>query len=382
MSQILVFFHCNSNTGYAIGRHEYTFSQAALAVTGNYNRIHFAYPSLEEGRSESVPEEIRNIIRFDPTSEDSAHIRSIAEYIAENDIRIALGFDQPVYCKAYKSMRRAGLDWLISYWGAPMSQLNSGPLLLLKRMDVLRHIHRPNLFVFQSEGMRKTGYQGRGIPKSQTKLVYTGIDTDRFRPNTEDSSYAHEVFDISEDRKIIYYSGHINSRKGVDTLLRGFCKLINENCRTDVHLLLVGNKKGEDHLFRDIYAGTDAENHITFGGYRNDVPKIIPCCYFGVLATNGWDSFPISTIEIASCGLPLIVSDLLGVNETVINGETGLHFCPRDYVNLSHKMAFLLDAPSERDRMGKNARDRVLRSHQRRQQIESLAQCLVMRDGN
>ena len=377
-SPILVFFHCNSNTGYAIGRHEYTFSQAALNLAGSYDRVHFAYPSLEEGRSESVPTEIENIIRFDPTSEDAEHLRFIEEYIIDNNIRVALGFDQPVHRKAYRNMRRAGVEWFVSYWGAPMSQLNSGAILLLKRLDVLRRLHRPNLFIFQSEGMRRTGYQGRGIPKSQTRLVHTGIDTDQFSPDIKDRSYAHKLFDIPKDRKIIYYSGHINSRKGVDTLLRAFCELINQTGRSDVHLLLVGNKFGEEGAFNAIFHETDAEQYITFGGYRDDLPKIIPCCYFGVLATNDWDSFPVSTIEIASCGLPLIVSNLLGVNETAIDGETGLHFDPGNHADLTLKMALLLDRPDERDRMGMNARNRVIQNHQRRQQIESLTQCLAM----
>ena len=378
--QILVFFHCRSNTGYAIGRHEYTFSQAALQVVGSYERIHFAYPSLVAGRSASVPREIRGIIEFDPTSTSVDHLTFLADYIADNDIRMALGFDQPVQREAYKYMRRAGVEWLVSYWGAPMSQLNSGAMLLLKRLDVLRHRHRPDLFVFQSEGMRRTAYQGRGIPKRYTRLVHTGIDTDEFAPDVDDKTYAHNLFDIPKDRKLVYYSGHISSRKGVDTLLRGFCELINNVGRADAHLLLVGNRSGEEDAFSGIFHGTKAEKHITFGGYRDDLPSIIPCCYLGVLATHGWDSFPVSTIEIASSGLPLIVSNLLGVNETVIDGETGLLFEPRDHTDLALKMASLLDRPDERDRMGKNARRRVIRHHQRQQQIESLAQCLEMGD--
>lgn len=112
MTGILVFFHCGSNAGYAIQRHEFTFSQMAYKLTADWNNVHFAYPSLEKGRSLTIPDQLTNIVKIDPRSDDKNHIDGIKEYIKRNNIQIAFGFDQPVHSAFYGHLRSAGVKYI------------------------------------------------------------------------------------------------------------------------------------------------------------------------------------------------------------------------------------------------------------------------------
>ena len=382
MTGILVFFHCGSNAGYAIQRHEFTFSQMAYNLTADWNNVHFGYPSLENGRSLTIPDQLTNIVKIDPLSNDKNHIDYIKEYINRNNIQIAFGFDQPVNSAFYSYLRSAGVKYIYSYLGAPMSSLNSGIKLLLKKIEVRMYRNRPDAFIFQSHGMKLTATQGRGIPERQCHVINSGIDTEKFKPDLTQTWYAHDTFNIPRERKIVYYSGHMAHRKGVHVIVKSAAHLINTLNRTDLHFIFFGNKQGQESAFHPLYKGTKAESHITFGGYRHDLFKIIPCCQVGCLATTGWDSFPMSTLEITSSGVPLIVSDLLGVRETVIPNETGFRFTAGDFVMLAERIMQICDDDELRVKLGQGARKRVESFFKREMQIENLTQLIAKESGS
>ena len=95
-----------------------------------------------------------------------------------------------------------------------------------------------------------------------------------------------------------------------------------------------------------------------------------------VLATTGWDSYPMSTIEVGASGLPLLVSDLLGVRETVIDGFSGLRFKTGCEKSLADKLSLLLDDRKLRDKLGKQARQRIEHHFNRHQQVERFLQAI------
>jgi glycosyltransferase involved in cell wall biosynthesis len=143
--------------------------------------------------------------------------------------------------------------------------------------------------------------------------------------------------------------------------------------------LICGNRKGEELVFDKLYKGTEAENFITFAGYRDDISELMPGCYAGVIASTGWDSFPRSSLEMAAAGLPLLVSDLAGINETVEHGVTGLLFKPGDHIDLADKLTYLLSKPDAREQLSNASVKRVhenftldIQKHNLRRVIESV----------
>lgn len=374
MKSILVFFHVGSNTGYAIEPLEETFFNMAKALVKDESKIHFGYTNLDEGRPRVIPDSFKNIIRFDYNDSSTESLNAIREYIEENDIKLAFGFDQSALSlPSYRVMRKAGIRCFISYYGAPMSSINTGIKLFLKRLQIACMPYIPDHYIFESKAMSNSAVYGRGIKKSNVSVVYMGVDTDKYQPSTNNSVYAYEKFHILKGRKIIFYSGHMERRKGVHVIVQAAVDLIEHRNRKDVHFVITGNKNGEEKVFDEIYKGTKAEDYITFGGYCDDLPAIIPSCYLGTIASTGWDSFTRSSLEMAACGLPLLVSNLQGLPETIENNKTGLLFEPGDSIELADKIEYLLDNEEIRDNFSRNARVRIMNGFTLQDNVNKLA---------
>lgn len=365
-------FHYGQDIGYAIKKLVPVFISMAERLVGDKDSIHISFTSLSgDGQGERLYG-CNNLLAFDPATRDTRDHAFIEEYVRSHGIDVVFGFDQPVWRPWYKAVRRGGVRRIISYQGAPMSSLNRGIKLWLKRAEILFTAGSPDHFIFESIAMAETAYRGRGISRKKTSVVYTGVDPVRFSPANGCSSYVHDTFNIPRDRKIIYYSGHMEERKGVAVLIHAAKHLYDSEARRNFHFLILGNQAGQEQRYLDMLGGGGAKDHVTFGGYRDDVEQILPSCYAGAIASTGWDSFPMSSLEIAACGLPLIISRLQGCVETVTHGETGFLFNTGDYKELACRIIELLDNTALRNRLGENARQRILSRFTLQQQVENL----------
>lgn len=96
---------------------------------------------------------------------------------------------------------------------------------------------------------------------------------------------------------------------------------------------------------------------VEFLGARNDVPRLLAESHVFVLASN-YEGFPISTLEGMRAGLPIVASDVGGVKEAMVEGESGFLFAKGDAEALRQKLIPLVVDPALRERMGQAARQR------------------------
>lgn len=252
-----------------------------------------------------------------------------------------------------------------------MSSINSGLKLILKKLEVSARRNGPDHYIFQSDGMRDTAVNGRGIPASKTSIVKTGIDTDKYAPDPAKQHYAHQCFEIPKNRKIVVFSGHMERRKGVHVILQAAKALIQDLGYKDVQFLILGNRPGEKEGFNEYLQDPEVNQHITFGGYRSDVPDLLKSCSVGMIASTEWDSFPMSSLEMAATELPLIVSDLPGLNEAVTE-DTGFKFAVSNYNSAAQTLYKVLPDISLLQSMGSNGRNRVIQEYSRVSQATGL----------
>ena len=144
----------------------------------------------------------------------------------------------------------------------------------------------------------------------------------------------------------------LDEPKDHSTLFSALAELTNKNWVLD----LIGDGPREDEIHRevDVLGITD---HVNFLGIRHDVAALLASSQLFILASKS-EGFPRSILEAMRAGLPVIASDVGGVSEAVIDGETGF-LVPRENVELlSNKIEYLLDHAQERIRMGKAGRRR------------------------
>lgn len=374
MKSILILFHCESNTGYAIGPLERSFYEMALVLSGrDASRIHVAYPSMRKGPSPTLPVEFTQYAVINAESTDTADCRAAERYIQDHGIDTIFGFDQPVSRPIYRYFRRAGVRHFISYWGAPMSSMKSPAVRLVKRVGVILARRGPDHYIFESHGMAQFAVMGRGIPRRRTSVVPLGIDTVRFRPDPREAKAVYERLAIPGHRRVFFYSGHMEPRKGVAVIMEAANRLSDRRANDDWHILLCGDRQGENADYLKML-GQRARDHVTFGGYRSDLELLQRGCYAAVIASTGWDSFPRSALEMQASGLPLLASDLMGLRESLEDGVSGVTFPTGDADALAAAMERLLNEPQRRDRLSLQARARIENGYSLQKQLSALTE--------
>ena len=364
---ILFMFHCSQDTGYAIKTLEDAFNRAAIESGYHPSKILFSYPSISISR--------QNTFKID--CKDRSYKGKLSSIVKEYSVKSIFAFDLRFPSWVCSTARDSGATNVYSYWGASMSSINSGLKLLLKRLEfVLNRRHAADIYIFESRAMQKTATDGRGIPASRTLVVHTGVDTELFKPEDKKTFYCHNSFGIPSKRKIIFYSGHMEERKGVMVLIECAIEMFKRG-REDFHFVICGNKPGEEQAFiNKLKEKQGASEHVTFGGYRSDIAKLLRSSDIGAIASTGWDSFPMSGIETLSSGIPLVASNLQGIAEIPIDGETGYLFSPGDFVQLADKFCYLLDNEPHRLEQGRNARQRALENFSKEIQLENLSKII------
>ncbi len=78
----------------------------------------------------------------------------------------------------------------------------------------------------------------------------------------------------------------------------------------------------------------------------------------GVLPSH-YEPFGLVALEAAAAGTPLVTSNIGGLGEAVINGETGMSCPPRDVTRLAKAVIAVLDDPAAAQRRAKAARQRL-----------------------
>ena len=138
MISTLSLLHVGSNTGYAIAPLEVMFYECALSLAGgDIEKVHFSYPDLEKGPPKNLPAELRNVIQFNFKDLSSDNFGRLAEYVAKHQIRLVIFFDiQPVH-PLHSCLRKAGVETILAYWGAPISSIMPFWKLYLKKIQVL-----------------------------------------------------------------------------------------------------------------------------------------------------------------------------------------------------------------------------------------------------
>jgi glycogen(starch) synthase len=72
-----------------------------------------------------------------------------------------------------------------------------------------------------------------------------------------------------------------------------------------------------------------------------------------------YEPFGIVALEAAATGIPLVTSNVGGLGEAVINGQTGMSFAPRDVAGLAAAVCAVLDDPEAAQQRAIAARERL-----------------------
>ncbi|WP_165844451.1 glycosyltransferase family 4 protein [Limosilactobacillus fermentum] len=211
------------------------------------------------------------------------------------------------------------------------------------------------------------------IKNGQVKVIYNGVDSNRFKPNVE-NEYLYQEWNIPKNSMKVGMIGRVNAWKGQGDFLEATKSLLEKY--PNLYLFIVGSAfEGEEwrvnELKEKIRSIKDHER-IVFSEFRSDTPAVHSFLDILIMPSTNPDPLPTVVLEAMSCGTPVIGYRHGGVTEMVVDGETGLLANVNDPKDLEYKINQMLSEHSFID-YGKKSRERILNNFSEEKFIENFS---------
>jgi glycosyltransferase involved in cell wall biosynthesis/O-antigen/teichoic acid export membrane protein len=140
--------------------------------------------------------------------------------------------------------------------------------------------------------------------------------------------------------------------------LRHAIKALAELAGSKAHLVVVGGSRGEIRGFEDLCSEARVAHLVRFVGMQRDVRPYL-WCSDAFLFPSRYETFSLACFQAAAAGLPLIATRTYGIDELMVDGETGW-IVERSAKAIAFAIAQALHNRPQLAAMGQAARQRSL----------------------
>lgn len=195
------------------------------------------------------------------------------------------------------------------------------------------------------------------LSASQRAVVYDGLPLPA-PPSADDRATSRQALDFPTDKLMVLFAGQIIERKGVADLLAAW-KQLEERWWPHAELVLVGDDlEGGGRYRRAMEALANKIGcRAKFMGFRKDVATWITAANLCVVPSHA-EPLGNATLEAMAHGRVVVGSNVGGIPEMVVDGETGCIVPPRDSKALAGAIDTLLKNENLRLSMRIAARQR------------------------
>ncbi len=193
------------------------------------------------------------------------------------------------------------------------------------------------------------------VDPARVIVIYNGIDTDEFQPDTDSS--ALPAYGIDPTRPFAVFVGRITRQKGVVHLLAAARHLAPE-----VQLVLCAGEPDTKAIGHEVAQRVEELKAERTGVIwieemmpRAQLRKLLSAATVFV-CPSVYEPFGIVNVEAMACGLPVVASAVGGIPEVVVDGETGylVPFSPDPHGNPLEPEAFARSLAERINRLATN----------------------------
>lgn len=167
-----------------------------------------------------------------------------------------------------------------------------------------------NYAVAISDSVKESFIKKYGFNADKIKVVYNGVDTEKFAPN----------FSKSTDKFTITYVGRVLKFKGIHTLIEAAALLNHSN----INIQIIGTAyDGYDKELLSLAKEKDIEKQVQLCGAQTNVEQWLQSSQLFVHPTMAEEGFGLTLAEALSCGVPCAAFDEGAMKEIIINGKNG-----------------------------------------------------------
>ena len=197
---------------------------------------------------------------------------------------------------------------------------------------------------------------------SSPQVISNGLDLAWFDAAQADDGL-WRTLGLPTDRAVVLFTGRLEKRKGASLFGRIAARLLQTH---DVSLVLAGDDLF-GHLKREVLPALDGlrlRGSLHHVGHRpiGEIRELVRRCDVFLLPSL-WETCPYSAIEAMAAGRPVVAARQGGMPELISDGEDGLLATTGDPEDFARCVGRLLDDAALRQRLGRGARDTVVRRH-------------------
>lgn len=246
---------------------------------------------------------------------------------------------------------------------APIVVKFSGPLCLIRRLNSAtetrdwRWVDRADRIWAQRADMLTSpsaDLAGRvaaayHISREKIRVIPNSVNTARFTPGDKP---------VSPD-PVIFYSGRIEPRKGITTLVKAILQVVR--AYPQARFVLVGaDSSGMKAQLQIMLERAGVARNVEFVGHvaYDEIPRYYQASTLCVFPSR-YEPFGNVCLEAMACAKPVVATNVGGFTEIVKSEETGLLVPPDDADALARAIQTILANPIQARAWGANARRRV-----------------------
>lgn len=210
-----------------------------------------------------------------------------------------------------------------------------------------------------SKSNLKFAHSERLYPMNKGSVIWNGsacgVDLDKFHVN-EKNKYREIIrkkYGIPKEAFVYGFVGRITRDKGINELLEAFQCIYETN--KDIYLMMVGASENDSTVDMELFNWSQNCSHVIYTGYTNVVEQFLSAMDVYILPSYR-EGFGMGVVEAEAMGVPVIVTDIPGPTDAMLNNKTGFIVEKKDVYSLTEAMRRTVDNPDLMIKYGENAK--------------------------
>ncbi|SEL71017.1 Glycosyltransferase involved in cell wall bisynthesis [Colwellia chukchiensis] len=194
------------------------------------------------------------------------------------------------------------------------------------------------------------------LPSKKCHVVHGGAIVKK-PPTKATAAKARDNLNIPNQQLVLLSVGHLGTIKGHQDTIAALVPLTKEY--KNLHLYIAGDGSSmEKKTLNTLVKKLTLEQHVTFLGQINNVEQWFEACDIFVQPPIE-EAFGLVFAEAGAKAKPVVATNVGGIKEIIIDGETGLLVAPAAPEELSLALRKLASSADERKRLGENGYQRI-----------------------
>jgi glycosyltransferase involved in cell wall biosynthesis len=192
-----------------------------------------------------------------------------------------------------------------------------------------------------SEAVRRDVMATLRLPAERVRVLYNGIDTERFRPDAELRRGGRASLGLDEATPLLLVPARLHAQKNPLGVLEAFGRAVRSAGTGMLAYAGGGPLEGE---LREAIAAAGLGDRVRLLGSRDDMPALYNAADAVVLSSFK-EGFSNAVVEALACGRPVIAADVGGNREALDSAQVGWIHAPGDGEALARQMSEALGDP-------------------------------------